>query len=282
MTEYIKMIVIALVSGILAPLPTSAEAHFSVLCGSMNLTADEKELGFYFGIFSLTFAVVIFFCLRKIYFKCFGALFRKAANANDKTYKSVAVNILLSLIPGLALFIPMGEGVILFDYFDKFLTLNGLYLTAIACLISALILIIAIWYSKQTPGKLRRVCGRKGAVRMAVYQLVSYVVPGFSHIASAGTNMLICDVHPKVIMREVYLYLAPTMFFVNLAKIIRLLVQDTIVDVVTVLIGVVVFALCSGIVVKLVAKFNAKKILTFFAVYSAVFAVGIFAYTLFM
>jgi undecaprenyl-diphosphatase len=270
------MIIIALVSGFMAPLPTSSSAHFSLLNEAVSFTADENKLGFYFALFGVTFSVVIFFCLRKIYIKTLTSVFKKkTANADNlKVYRNVAKNIFLTIIPMAVLFVPLGDGVLLIDYFDKFLLGNGLYLTGFACIINALVLIVARWYAKQENRKLKRVCGTMSALRMSVYQLVSYIVPGFSHVASGATNMLMSDVHTKVIMREVYLYLAPTMFIINIAKIVRYLMGDTIIDAVMAAIGIVVFAIMSYIVMRLVAKFNARKVLAFFSIYSAILGVG--------
>ena len=75
-------------------------------------------------------------------------------------------------------------------------------------------------------------------------------------------------------MREVYLYLAPSMFIINIAKIVRYLMGDTIIDAVMATIGIVVFAIMSYIVMRLVAKFNARKVLAFFSIYSAILGVG--------
>lgn len=276
MIEYLKMIIIALVSGFMAPLPTSSSAHFSLLNEAVSFTTDENKLGFYFALFGVTFSVVIFFCLRKIYVKTLTSVFKKkTANADNlKVYKNVAKNIFLTIIPMAVLFAPLGDGVLLIDYFDKFLLGNGLYLTGFACIINALVLIVARWYAKQENRKLKRVCGTMSALRMSVYQLVSYIVPGFSHVASGATNMLMSDVHTKVIMREVYLYLAPSMFIINIAKIVRYLMGDTIIDAVMATIGIVVFAIMSYIVMRLVAKFNARKVLAFFSIYSAILGVG--------
>jgi undecaprenyl pyrophosphate phosphatase UppP len=203
-------------------------------------------------------------------------MFKKSTSKNDniRVYKNVAKNILITIIPMAILFIPVGEGELLIDYFDKFLLGNGLYLTGFACIINALILIVARWYAKQENRKLKRVCSTMSALRMSVYQLVSYIVPGFSHIASGATNMLLSDVHTKVIMREVYLYLAPSMFIVNIVKIVRYLMNDTIIDAVMAVIGIVIFAVMSYIVMRLVARFNARKILAFFSIYSAILGVG--------
>ncbi len=281
MIEYIKMIIIAVVCGFMAPLPSSASAHFSLLSSAMVLSTDEKKLGFYFAIFCIAFSLAVFVCLRKIYSKSIKSVFlrKSASEDNLKVYRNVAKNLLLSLLPVLVLFIPAGEGTLLVNYFDKFLTGNGLYLIGVACIINALILIIARWYAKQAGRKLKRVSDTSGAVRMSVYQLVSFVVPGFSHVSSGAANMLMSDIHPKVIMREVYLYLAPSMFLVNSLKVVKYLLEDTIVDVVTVIIGAITVFTVSFLVMKLVAKLSPKKVLSFFSIYSALLGAGIILFT---
>lgn len=276
MIEYIKMIIIAVVSGFMAPLPVSSSAHFSFLSKAVSLTEDESKLGFYFALFGVTLSVVIFFCLRKIYIKSFKALFAKDSknDSNLRVYKSVSKNVMLSVLPMAVLFVPVGEGTLLIDYFDKFLSGNGLYLTGFACIINALVLVVARWYAKQENKKLKRVCSTGSAMRTSVYQLVSYIVPGFSHVASGAANMLMGDVHPKVVMREVYLYLAPSMFIVNIAKIIKYLVNDVIIDATLAIVGIVIFAAMSYIVMRLVAKFNTRKVLSFFSIYSVILGIG--------
>lgn len=276
MIEYIKIIIIAFISGFMAPLPTSSSAHFSILSKALSLTDNESKLGFYFALFGVTMSVVIFFCLRKIYFKSFKAIFTKtsANDSNLRIYKNVSKNILLSVVPMVVLFIPVGGGSLLIDYFDKFLSGNGLYLTGIACIINALVLLVARWYSKQEPKKLKRVCSTGSAIRMSVYQVISYIVPGFSHVASGAANMLMGDVHSKVVMREVYLYIAPSMFIVSVAKIVKCIINDVIIDATLAAVGIVVFAVMSYLAMRLVAKFNARKTLTFFSIYSLILGVG--------
>lgn len=282
MIEYIKIAIIALVSGFMAPLPASASAHFSILGSAVSLTTDSGKLGFYYAVFSVAFSVMIFICLRKIYIKSAKLLFapKNSKEPNLRVYKTVAKNVIITLLPMIVLFIPVGEGTLLIDYFDKFLTGNSLYLTGIACIVNALVLVIARWYAKQENKKLKRVCSTGNAARMSIYQLVSFLVPGFSHVSSGSANMLMSDVHPKFIMREVYLYLAPSIFVVNVAKIIRYLINDTIVDVVSVVIGTVIYAAMSFVVIKLVAKFNTKSVLSFFSVYSALLGIGAIVFAL--
>ncbi len=272
MIEYLKLVILALVCGITMPLPASSAAHFSVLSYALNFAADETNLGFYYSVFGIVFSVVIFIMLRKIYIKSLSALFTRneeKLKSNKLTpYKPIVRNIFLSLIPMAVLFIPVSGDTLVLDYFDKFLTSNSLYLVGVASVINALILLVAIWYTRQKANELKRVSDTRSTLRMAVYQVVSYVVPGFSHIASGSVNMLISDVNPRVIIREVYLYLAPHMFIISVFKVVRAILNDVIVDLVPLTIAIVVFALAAFLCVHLVGKFNLRKLFPFFAVYS--------------
>lgn len=279
MLEYIKMIILSVVCGITAPLPVSSAAHYSVLANAMSLTTDEAELGFYFSLFGITFSVVAFIIMRRIYIKSIRAFFtrdkEKLDNKKLTAYKPIMKNILLSLLPTMLLFIPTGKNTLVIDYFDKFLGGNNLYLVGFACLINALIIVVAIWYTRQPASRLRRVSDTRSTIRMSFYQLVSYIIPGFSHVASGGVNMLISDVSPKVVIREVYLYLAPQMLLVSVVRLLRaLFVGGAIIDLVTVFIAVVVFGIFSAICIYLVGKFNVRRIFAFFSVYSVFMGVA--------
>lgn len=277
MIEYIKMIILAVVCGVTMPLPVSSAAHYSVLSHAMNLTVDEKELGLYFGVFGIVFSVVIFIMLRKIYIKSIRALFtfdkEKLKSKKLTPYKPIMKNIVLSVIPCLVLFIPTSKDTIILDYFDKFLTSNSLYLVGVACVINALVLVVAIWYTKQKANEVKRVSDTKSVLRMSFYQLVSYVVPGFSHVTSGSVNMLISDVNPRVIIREVYLYLAPQMLIVSIVKVVRAILCDVIADLFAVSIAAIIFAAIAFVCVHLVGKFNIRKLFPFFAVYSLLLGV---------
>ncbi len=268
MIEYIKMLLIALVCGATFPLPTSSAAHFSFLNSVMNFSSDVKLLGFYYSVMALTFSAVTFFMLRKIFSSSVKSLFVKDGSLGN--YRTLMKKILLSLIPMAVLFVPVSEGKLLCDLFDNFLGRSNLLLVGFASIISALVLVISIWYTKQGYGVTDKGAGTKTVLRSSVYQVISYVIPGISHVSSASTNMLICDVESKVIVREAYLYIAPQMFLVSLVKIIRYLVADVIINPLLLIICVVVAgALCAVVITKM-SKINIRRILPFFAAYSAV------------
>lgn len=279
MLEYIKLIILALVCGVTMPLPVSSASHFSILNYSMNFVSDERYISFYYGVFGIVFSVVIFIMLRKIYFKSLKALFTrdKAKLESNKLmpYKPLVKNMFISILPMALLFIPVDKNTLVIDYSDKFLTGNSLFLVAAASVVNALVLVVAIWYTNQKANALKRVSDPKSTLRMAVYQVISYVVPGFSHVGSGGANMLICDVNPRVIVREVYLYLAPHMFIISVFKVVRAIINDVIVDIVPLAVAVVLFAAAAFLCVHLVGKFNLRKLFPLFAVYS--FVIGVLA-----
>lgn len=271
MIDYIKMIILALISGATAALPTSSAAHYSVVNSIVNFSEDGKTLGFYYSVISIAFSVVIFILLRKIYLNGFKALFSK--DESLKNYKKVMINIWVSLVPMAVLFVPVGEGILLIDYFDKFLSSNNLLLVAVISILSALILVISIWYTRQGNSATKRVCDIKTTVRFSVYQLISYIIPGISRVSSAATNMLICDVDSRVVVREIYLYIAPQMFLVNLIKALRYALSDAVVDPIMIVIGAVVGAAMALLVVTKLSKVNIRRTFTFFSIYSAIFGV---------
>lgn len=274
MAEYIKIVIISLISGIMAPLPASSAAHTAFLNTVVKFTGDESMLGFYYAVFGVAFSLVVFITLRKIYAKTFKSLLKSSQDTASKAYKKLLKNIVLSLMPIVLLYIPVSsDGTLLIDYFDRFLTSSGLILIAFAGIVSAFVLVISIWYTKQKNEITKRGADTKTTVRMAVYQLIAHVVPGMSKVSLGAVNMLICDIEPKVIMREVYVYIAPQIFAVSLVKIIRSMVADIVIDPIAVIIGFAVSALASAVIIHFVSKVNMRKLLGFFAGYSAFFGV---------
>ncbi len=271
MIEYIKLIILSLICGVTLPLPVSSAAHFSFINGVLDFSDDKSVLGFYFSVMSFVFSVVIFVLLRKIYFLGFKSLFNKDSKLTN--YRKLMKNLLISIMPTAVLFLPVGEDKLLCDLFDGFLVKSNILLVSVACIISALILVVSVWYTRQSYSVTKRGADIKTVIRSSVYQIISYVIPGISHVSSAGTNMLICDVESKIIIREIYLYIAPQMLIINAVKIIRYALSDMIVNPVMVIFCVLAVLLMSTLVVTKMSKINIRRILGYFAVYGAVIGV---------
>ncbi len=268
MIEYIKILIISLVCGAAFPLPVSSGAHLSFINGIVDFSTDKNVLGLYYSVMSVAFSVVIFIFLRRIYFSGLKSIFNKDKKLTN--YRKLMKSLLISLIPTVILFVPVNEGKLLCDLFDDFLIRSNILLVAFATVIGSLVLVVSMWYTRQGYSVTKRSADMKTVIRTSVYQIVSYVIPGISHFSSAGTNMLICDVESKVIIREIYLYIAPQMLIVNAVKIIRFLLSDIIVNPIMFVICIASAALMSAFVVTAMSKINIRRIFAFFAVYGGV------------
>lgn len=282
MIHYIKIAIMALVSSVMVPLPVSSSAHFSFMNKILNYTQEGSVLSFYYAVISLAFCVVVFFNLRKIYSKVISSTFKSKANSSStaSAYKKVGRNILLSLLPLVILYIPVGDNLLIIDYFDKFLSSSGLLLSAFTGIMSSFVIVIAMWYTKQKNAPLKRAANTKTVMRSAFYELVGFGAPGMSKVTLASVNMLICDIEPRVIMREVYLYVIPQIFLVSIIKIIRGLIVDLVVDPLAIIIIAVISLATTAVIVHFISRVNMRKLLGFFAAYSAIFAAATFIMSL--
>lgn len=279
MIEYLKMIIAAIITGITAPLPVSSSAHFSFLTNVLGLSGDETRFSLYYSAFIAAFAVVIFISFRKIYIGCLKSVLVSKKNKEEygavKGYKFIFKNVLVSLVPTCLLFIPVSKEKLLMDYFDAFLSLNGLILAGFACVITACVLVISLWYTRKNLRSRNQTTGLKTALRLSLYQLPCYIIPGFSHVAAGSVNLLICDVKSKTFLRELYVYLAPSMFVVGLVKLIRCVASGILFDPFVLIAGVIFFAVCARLILALTTRLDVRRMFAFFAIYSFVFGIFI-------
>ncbi len=278
MMEYLKTIILAILTGVTAPLPVSSSAHFNFLSNVLGFSQDTEILSLYYNAFLVAFAVVIIISFRRIFRGCFKAAF--VSKKNKKAYQAtsgfrfILKNIGVSIIPTLILFVPVSKDKLLMDLFDGFLNLNSIILSGFACVVSACVLIIALWYSKKKDAH-EESANIKTALRLSLYQLPCYIIPGFSHIASGATNLTICDVKSKTFLSELYVYLAPSMLIVGLVKIIRTIAGGVLFDPVVLIAGMVFFGIACRFIISLASKTNLRRLFGFFCVYSVLFGIFI-------
>ena len=87
MIEYLKMVIVAIVTGFIAPLPVSSAAHYNFFANVIGLTAESERLTLYYSIFMLCFSLVIFLVFRKTVLRGFKLAFKKNSdNSRDNRY----------------------------------------------------------------------------------------------------------------------------------------------------------------------------------------------------
>lgn len=280
MLEYIKMLIMSFVSGAFSALPVSSSAHYAFLNSVLHFSEDTNTVGFYFSVISATFSLVVFFFLRKLYTKALGAVFGGKSKKSDikkqKQYKSIALNLLLSLLPALIMLFPVSKTEFMFDLFDDYFSDGHLMVTSFCCIAGAVLLSVAIWYARNKTEKTVRSTLSSGVVRFGIYQLPAYFFPGFSHVGAGAAALTVSSVDDRVIAREVLLYLAPSGFVVSVARIVRYILAGVTLDPVMIIVCVLACVLSGSVVVNALGRINVRKLYLFSCLYSAVFGIFIF------
>lgn len=279
MIEYIKSLIMGIIAGVTAPLPVSSSGHFSIGSKLLGFTEDGNVSAFYYSVFMVVFSVVIMINLRQLYSKLF-----KGFSENRKNYKLRFSNLIVSVVAAVVLFIPIPVlGRSLTDYFNMFFDsgnmLNDLLIGA-ASVFTGLILAVSVWYIRNGKGGRKKTVSVKSALRMCLYTIPAHIIPGASKVALSSVNLALSDINSGVLFREVYFYLAPQIFVVNLIRAILLLANGVQPEITSLILGVVAVALASLPAISVIRKTDSGKILLVFSVYSLIFGIGAIAYTL--
>lgn len=276
MIEYIKVVIISLISGLFAPLQFSHSAVYSYISYILDFNQNSSLGVFYYSIVSIGFSLAVFFSLRKIYFKGIRALFsgKNSKIQNRSGYRKLMLNLLISLFPAAVMSVPYSKDKILLDIFNDQLGSTHLLVTALCCAGSGMFLLIAHWYTKQNYDQTRRSADLKNIVRFSIYQLLAYFLPGVSCVSVGATGLLISDVDNRVIVREMLTYIAPSMLTVNIVRLVRVCISGIIPNPIMIVLCAVMAILGSALMIHLLSKIDFKKTCIFFSIFSIVFGIG--------
>lgn len=282
MIEYIKMLIISFITGIFAPLATSSSAHFNFLNFVLDYSEDEQQLGLYFSIISLVFSVVAIFFVRKIYAKGFQSLSKKGSSKlkNPQVYKKMMTSLLISLIPVVLVFIPVSKEKLLSDLFFEYFSRSNILISAFCCGSCGIILLVALWYSKSKRPGGKKSSKNSDVLRMSIYQIPAYIFPGFSHVASAATSLVVGAVDERIILREILIYLAPSSFLISAIRIARFILAGVVLDPVTIAVCAIGALAGNIIMFNIASHLNIRKTFLFISLYSMIFGllIGTFAF----
>lgn len=275
MLEYIKIIIVSFITSLFMPTAISSTLGFSLLNAAVNFSADANALGFYFGVNSVVFALVSIFYVRKIYAKGFNALLNsgngKKGAKNAKSYKSMMTGLLISLVLAIVMFIPVSKETFLLDVLSNNLIKDNLLVGASCSIASGIILLVALWYARVKNEKKHRSSTLSDVVRMTVYQIPAHIFPGFSNVSMAASSLTVSGLDDKVIMRECFIYLAPSMLVVGVERIISAVVSGLVIDIAALVLCVIGAALGNIIMFNFVSKVNIRKSYLFFSIVSIIF-----------
>ena len=213
--EYIKSLIEGILVGFSAPLPISSAIHMFLAEKLIGNNTDASAVSFYFDFFMLTFSVVLFFNFKNLYAKTFRGIADK-----EKAHITRGKNILITSAISLLLFIPVSKKGGLIYLFDSFISSEGVLsplLVGIASIFSGIILLAVLESAKHSSCEKKNYVSRPGVLRMSLFSLLTYVVPGFSKIAIGSSNIVLADVAPAKALRECYFYdFVPKMYWIIL------------------------------------------------------------------
>lgn len=277
------MIIISLISGLLSPVAVSSSSHFAFMDSIMSVTESREESVLYFSVISLAFALTALFFVRKIYLKGFQCVFSKNGDLKNKElYKSMMQSILISLIPAAVMLIPIGKNKMVLDLFGDYLWKNNILIGAFCTFAVGFILLVALWYSKQKNEQKHRNSSKTDVLRMSLYQIVSFIFPGASHVSLSASSLIVSGVDDSVVMREVFIYITPSMLVVSVARIIKSLLSGPVIDPVMLALCAVFSLIGTAVMLHFVSKINIKKSLLFFSVYGVIAGIFMLVCSLFV
>lgn len=283
MIEYIKAFIISFVSSLFAPVAASSSAVFAFLENILGFSQNKDESVFYFSLISVAFSLVSLFYVRKIYAKGFKAVFsKKSIISNAKNYKSMMIGVVISLIPCILMVIPVSENKLVLDYFANYLWKSNILVSAFCQFAMGFVIIIAAWFVKIKNTEKHRNSRKTDVLRLTIYQIIAYIFPGLSHVSLSATGLIVSGVEESVIMRDVLIYISPSMLVISIMRIIRALLLGVSVDAVKVLICIISALLGNILMLKFVSRAKIKKSFVFFSVYSIVFGIFMIIASLFI
>lgn len=287
MFETLKIIFLAVINGITSLLPVSSLAHFSLLKEVMGYTDENFNAPFYYALFSLSSALVLYCYYFKIHKRIFVNIFKsskKITNARDSAYKTAGRNIFLSLIPLIVLAIPTSRTRFVGSLNTYFLSDGSLLFVGISGLFCALLMFISLWYIRKHYAEKSSLLSKYNAVVFGIYQIPAYIFPGLSHISVGASRTVVSDIDIKNILKETYLYIAPAYIIVNIFRVVYYYLTVGSVNIIAAVIGFAVSAVLSLIMLIIINKFFNKRAYKAFTIYTLIFSLivtGVSVYCIF-
>lgn len=274
MIESLKIIFLSVVYGFTALLPTSSLGHFSLLKEVLGYTDENFNASFYYALFSIAAGVAMYIYYFSVHSKILKNVFRKKASLEsdaDIAFNKAGRNIILSLLPILVLFIPVGKTSFIGSLGAYFLSDDSLIFVGLASIFCAVLMFISGWYMKSGYGEKKNLSSSKNAVFFGIYQLPAYIFPGLSHVSVGASRIAVSDIDIKNILKETYLYLAPSLIITGVSRVIFYFNGGEGILIPAALIGFAVSFFMSLGVLWFINKFFSKKTYRAFSVYTLVF-----------
>jgi len=220
----LKAVLLGLIQGVTEFLPISSSGHLSVVQHFLGVSG-EGSLMFSVLLHLGTLAAVLF-----VYYKTVWALIKefffiirdiftgKFSLKTDDENRHMLFMFVLSCLPLLLLFIPVGGGRNLMDFAASLSEDSDIFVEGICFLLTAALLLFAAKRSANSVKSTKQIMP-KGAFAVGFAQLFAAVFPGISRSGSTISTGILCSVRKEYMVRYSFILGMPAILAANAVEL---------------------------------------------------------------
>ncbi len=262
--DLLTAFILGLIQGVTEFLPVSSRGHFSLISHFFGVDTEISGLVSSMLHIGTLVAILVFFyktiyelfieftsCIKDIKEKRFSLDFKTMS----KTRKMLFM-FMISCLPLLLLFIPVGDGLFLKDKAGVFLSDGSILAEGICFLITGGLLLLGAFADKNI--KKKRNISPVTAILIGISQLVAACFPGISRSGATISTGLVCGVSRKNMIMYSFILSIPTILAASVIEFSDAMKTPAFIPVLPLIVGVVT-AMVTGFLSISLFKFLLKK-----------------------
>lgn len=275
MFEAIKILLLSAIYGVTSVLPISSLGHFVLLKEVLGCNYESFNADFYYALFTVGAGFAMYVYYFSVHTNILKNLFKRSKNITSPAcaaYHTAGKNMLISFLPLLILYIPIGKNEFFGSFISYFMGDGGLIFVGIASLFCSVLMFISHWYIKAEYSEKNNLMSTKNAFFFGLYQIPAYILPGISHVGVGASRTALSDIDVKNVLKETYLYLAPAFMITGISRVVFYYNGGKGLNMLAGLLGLLLSFGVSLAMLLLINKCFGKKTYRAFTVYTLVFA----------
>ncbi len=271
--EIIKSILFGIVHSLAEFLPLSSSGHVSLITHFGGASTELSCL--YSAMLHMGSLVSVLCVFCKPIYELFEEFFNiiKDISAKKFSFKVKEMSELrryfflltISFLPLIILFIPVGNGQVLWDLVSVFSHDNSIKAEGVCFALSGFLLLVTSFYCKNEKRFMKIV--PFSALFIGVAQLIAICFPGFSRIGLIVCVALLCNVSKRNAIQYAFLLSVPAIFVSGLLEFIKGVTEFTYIPVASLIIGFVTSALVGVMTIRLFKAIVEKDLFKYFGFY---------------
>ncbi len=282
--EYLKAVILGILQGLTEFLPISSSGHLSIAQHFMGISGEGSlALTVFLHIGTLVAVIAVYYktfwkLLKEIWYTLVDLFTGKLFKKNPVSYdRHMLYMMILSCVPLLFLFIPIGGGRNIKDLAEQLSGDNDIIVEGICFAITAILLFTGTYASRHRKD-IRPVAGAKDAWWVGVAQFLAATFPGISRSGSTISTGMLLGVEKNYMVEYSFVLGTPAVLAASIMEI-----KDAVGGAATglqtgpILIGIITAAIFGVLAIKLLQWLVNKDKFQFFGYYCAILSVVVLA-----